>query len=134
MNTKNIGDISEAQIIARLLLLGKTVLQPFGDNQRYDLVIDDRGKFIRIQVKTGKLKSGVITFNTCSSTIIRRSVVGKNYKGDIEFFGVYCPQNNKCYLVPITEVSNSATKGSLRVDPTKNKQNYRCKYARDYEI
>jgi hypothetical protein len=40
-NTKEVGERSEAQIIAKLLRDGKNVvLLPFGDNQRYDLVLE----------------------------------------------------------------------------------------------
>ena len=54
MNSKHVGDTSEAQVIAALLKMGKNVLLPFGDNQRYDVVIEEKGKFIRIQVKTAR--------------------------------------------------------------------------------
>jgi hypothetical protein len=67
MNSKTIGEKSEGMILARLLYHNKIVLRPFGDNQRYDLVVDDNNKFIRIQCKTGKLINGAVKFSTCSS-------------------------------------------------------------------
>lgn len=39
-NSKSIGERSEAMALAHFLQLGWVVLLPFGDNQRYDLVID----------------------------------------------------------------------------------------------
>jgi hypothetical protein len=132
-NTKTIGEISEVQLMAKLALLGKVILRPFGDNQRYDLVIDDSGKFQRIQIKTGKLKNGVIIFNTQSSTIPSRKIYGRLYAGEIEFFGVYCPQNNKSYLVPMSIVGNRGNL-SLRIEPTKNNQKYGSNWASDYEL
>ena len=50
---KQLGERSQAHIIARLLEVGYTVLTPYGDSSRYDLVIEDAdGKFWRVQCKT----------------------------------------------------------------------------------
>ena len=59
-NTSLLGEICHTQIIAALALQGKTILLPLGDYQRYDLVIDDRGRFLRVQCKTGRLAKGAI--------------------------------------------------------------------------
>ena len=69
-NNKTIGERSEAILIAKLLESGYGVLTPFGDNSRYDLVIEDAdGKFYRVQCKTGRVaKDGAyIEFKTASS-------------------------------------------------------------------
>lgn len=130
-NPKSIGELTEAMVLAALLRAGKTVLKPFGDNQRYDLVVDEEGKFQRIQCKTGRLKNGVIFFST-------RSVAGgkkiyiRTYVGQIEFFGIYCPETDKCYLVPITECGINNT--SIRVETGKNPRHKRSRNAKDFEI
>jgi hypothetical protein len=47
------GERSEAIIIGRLGYSGYTVLKPYGENQRYDLVIEDADRhFWRVQCKT----------------------------------------------------------------------------------
>jgi len=46
-NTKAIGEISEAIVLAEFLKMGFPVLLPFGDNQRYDMVIEAGGRFLR---------------------------------------------------------------------------------------
>jgi len=130
-NTKTIGERSEAQIIAMFLRQGKVVLQPFGDNQRYDLVLDENGIFKRVQVKTGKLKNGVILFYT-SSSIVRSKMKKRSYVGEVEFFAVYCPQNDKCYLIPIEATKTSVC--SLRLNAPKNKQIKGILWAKDYEM
>lgn len=110
---KTIGEISEAQVIARLLLAGEVVLQPFGDNQRYDLVVDRTGLFLRVQVKTGRLRDGAVRFKTCSwgSTTDHKTSV--SYVGHADLFAVYCPENDKVYLVPVEECGKA--EHSLRV-------------------
>lgn len=65
-NTSQIGEVSRWQIMAALSRHGKQFLLPVGDHLRYDLAIDDEGKFLRIQCKTGRLRKGVVSFATCS--------------------------------------------------------------------
>lgn len=54
------------------------------------------------------------------------------YEGQIEAFGVYCPDTHKCYLVPITEVGGR--QANLRVSPSKNKQEKGIRWAKEFEI
>ncbi len=114
-NPKAIGENSEAQALARLLGMGKVVLLPFGNNQRYDLVIDEGGVFIRAQVKTGRLRNGVVSFRTCSTNGF--TGVSKGYTGEADVFLVYCPENREVYQVPVAEVGRE--KAHLRVDSGK---------------
>lgn len=128
---KEIGERSEGQILARLLLAGKVVLQPFGDNQRYDLVIDEGGIFKRIQCKTGRVRDGVIVFNTCS-THHHRGKGWRDYRGEADLFGVYVPVLDKVYLVPVEDVPTQQT--HLRVAPPKNGQMRGVRLASDFEF
>lgn len=132
MNSKVIGNIAESQVIAALIKKGKKVLLPFGDNERYDLVIEENGKFKRVQTKSGKLKNGVISFATKSTNRINGKSVGKNYTGQIEFFAIYCLETNKVYLISIDETREGSC--YLRVNCPKNNQKKHIKYAKKYEI
>ena len=58
----DVGLRTEAAILAELVQRGYQVLVPFGVNQRYDLVLDIEGEFVRAQCKTGRLRDGVIRF------------------------------------------------------------------------
>lgn len=131
MNTKKKGDISELAVVAQLAKRGYSVLLPFGDSNRYDIVIERDGNFERVQVKTGTLRNGAVCFRTCSSAV-RSGERHKPYIGDVDFFGVYCPQTDKCYLVPINDVVTSET--YLRVEEAKNAQTKGVRWARVYEI
>lgn len=125
---KRIGDISEAMVIARLLKDGDVVLKPFGDNERFDLVAYSNEEFIRIQVKTGRLKNGAVVFATCNHG---RDFESKSYKGDADMFMVYCPETDKVYAVPVDDCKETAC--SLRVDAPKNKQIKKIRLAKDFE-
>ncbi|WP_378952115.1 group I intron-associated PD-(D/E)XK endonuclease [Mesorhizobium sp. ANAO-SY3R2] len=129
-NTKTIGERTEAIVLAHLLRAGAVVLMPFGDNQRYDLVIDRQdGTFERVQCKTGQLKNGCVMFWACSTNGFTHSK--KGYAGQADVFMVYCPDTDKIYRVPVSEVGE--TNVNLRVEPAKvNLPSIR--WARDYEM
>lgn len=129
-NPKAVGERSEGMVLAALLRAGNVVLQPFGDNQRYDLVVDEDGKFIRIQCKTARLVGGVLRFAACSSAT--RGLKKRDYRGQIEFFGVYSPDLDKTYLVPVSDVGT--TEVTLRLGSAKNNQNKGVRYAETYEM
>ncbi len=130
-NTKAIGDVTEGSILASLLKMGKAVLLPFGENHRYDMVVEDGGKFVRIQCKTGRLRNGAVEFNTCSYHY-HRGAKKKTYHGCADVFGVYCPDNGMSYLVPVDGVSDRMCR--MRVDVPKNNQTKGIRLAKDYEI
>lgn len=114
-----------------LIEKGKTVLLPFGDNERYDLVVEENNKFEKIQCKNGLYKNGTVKFRTCSS-YGHRGRKPKNYRGQIDTFGVYCKQLNKVYFVPVLDVGMS--EGVLRIEPTKNRQELQVRWAKKYEV
>ena len=131
-DTKRIGIVSELKVIAALADAGYHVLIPYGDSVRYDVVIeDDEGTFARVQIKTGRLKNGAIEFNAFSSHTHRGGVSTRLYVGEVDFFGVYCPQVGRCYLMPASDVR---TYGSLRVETPKNGQAAHVRWAARYEL
>ena len=134
---KDIGDESQAMVLARLVQAGYQVLLPFGENVRYDLVIDDGGSLLRVQCKTGRLRRGAISFPTCSSTYHHPKNKGvadchQGYVGQADLFGIYCSETGSVYLVPVGEVGRR--EGSLRVAPAKNNQVKKVRWAREFEL
>lgn len=119
--------------MAALLKSGKKVLIPIGENSRYDLVVDDGGKFLRVQCKSGRLREGVVKFNACSSGNARKPV-RKDYAGEAELFGVYCADNDTVYLVPVTSVCR--TEAHLRIEPALPNRNKHgsIKWAKDFQL
>jgi len=127
---KEVGERSEGMVLAALLREKKVVLLPFGDSQRYDLVIDEGGEFLRVQVKTGRLKDGAIRFPCCSSYY--QTYEKFNYRGQADLFGVYCPELDAVFLVPVDQVG--VTEATLRTCPTKNGQRKGVRLAEDYVL
>ena len=132
MNTKTIGNITEARVLAALLQAGFTVLLPFGGGQRYDMVTERDGSFKRVQCKTGRLKKGSIVVNGCSIQAPHLGGKRRNYHGGADYFGVYCPDTDGCYLIPVDGTPDS--RFALRVAATKNNQSKRIRMASDYII
>lgn len=130
-DTSGIGNRSAGIVLAALLRLGKRVLLPFGDGQRYDLVIDDDddGVFQRVQCKTGRLIKGAVVFSTASQTRTGKRVA---YTNDCDLFGIYCPPLDKVYLVPVRDVPERT--GTLRITAPKNGQERGLRMATRYEI
>lgn len=135
-HTDKTGGISEAAIIVRLLRAGYIVLTPYGKNHRYDLLIeDDMGKFWRVQCKTGWLdeKKTVINFATASNyNHTARQKGWRHYRGQADYFAVYCEELDKVYLIPVETVGFTLAK--LRLVPTKNNQGKNVRWACDYEL
>lgn len=66
MNTKQVGDETEARILAALVSEGYSVSIPFGDNDSYDLGLDTGRELLRVQWKTGWIEGDVVRFKTAS--------------------------------------------------------------------
>lgn len=126
----DVGQRTEGAILSELVRRGYRVLLPFGVNQRYDLVLDLDGRFVRAQCKTGRLRDGSVIFNTRSVQSNRRRNVTRPYDGEVEIFLVHCPETEQIYAVPVAEAGGGHM--YLRVDPARNGQVQRIRWARDY--
>jgi hypothetical protein len=129
-DTSSVGNKTEAMVLAALVRAGYRPLIPFGGGYPYDIALDDGGQLIRVQCKTGRLlKEGVVFFPTA---IWCRNMSYRSYRGDVDLFGVFCPDTEQVYLVPIADVPEKAA--SLRVVPPKNGQTRGVRWAKDYVI
>jgi hypothetical protein len=132
-DAKRVGDVSEVAVIAAFTKLGFRVSVPFGENHRYDLIVDDGEKLSRVQVKTGRVRNGVIIFNCCSTHGHRRTATKtRPYTGQIERLAMYCPDNEKVYVVPEPELCRS--KIQLRLAPPRNNMVKTIRWASRYEL
>jgi hypothetical protein len=64
---KLIGDRTTLAVMLALIDVGLEVSVPFGENCRYDLVVDRAGDLTRVQCKTGRLRDGAVRFATAST-------------------------------------------------------------------
>jgi hypothetical protein len=129
------GDRSTLAIMLALSEAGFGLSLPFGENTRYDLVIDDGVQLARVQCKTGRLRNGAVVFNSCSSYAHHSNprVVKRDYQGQIDYFAVFCTETRRSYLIPIADVRTRYS-AVLRVDAPRNNQRAGIRFAADYEI
>jgi hypothetical protein len=132
-----IGAITHTKVVAALVAAGKVVLAPFAQVRPYDLVLDEGGNFVRVQCKTDRLFRGGVYFRSHRLRAAKRETgwhrVITDYVGAVDAFGVYCPENDQVYLVPISEV-NSRQNCMLRLTPAKNNQQKGVRWANDFLV
>lgn len=132
MNPSEIGERTEAVILAELVKRGYRPLLPFGNSRRYDFVLDTGDGFITAQCKTGRIRNGVIVFTTASKTKLwsEKKVIDRSYRGEVDMFLVLVPDTEDIYMVPVSQVGIG--KGYLRVEPTQNGQQQNVLWAKDF--
>jgi hypothetical protein len=131
MNTKHVGEVSEAVIIAECLKLGYSISKPFGDNQRYDLILDVGGTLKKVQCKTGRIKDGAVHFPICSTKNYNGNS-RTSYVGEVDFIFVYCPDNDAVYWLDLN-TNKSKTSVSYRVKTPEYPQE-KIRYAEDFVL
>ena len=128
-NTKEIGNLTELQCITGLYELGCDVSIPFGNSQKYDLIIDWNNKLYKVQVKHANEHDGYITFKTRWQGHNMNGYTQTIYtKEDIDFFATW--YNGVVYLIPVEQCSGAEK--TLRFIPPKNGQIKGITFAKDY--
>jgi PD-(D/E)XK endonuclease len=124
------GNAAEAAVLGAFIDRGLGVLLPFGGGHHYDLVIAlPSQQFLRVQCKAGRLRDGCILFNGCATD---HGNGARRYLGVADLFGIHCSSLGCVYVVPVAEVPTCD--GRLRVDPARNNQKRRIRFAADYAI
>lgn len=133
LTAKQKGNLTELQCLTAFYAEGCHVSLPYGENSRYDMIVDVDGQLIRVQVKTSSLKGEegeAIMFSCRSSHVNRTRVKNIRYTDkEIDYFATFW--NGQCYLIPISECSTEKT---LRFVPPKNGQLKGVSFASDYTL
>lgn len=132
MNTNNgKGHLSESKVLAAFIQAGFIVSLPFGGCAPYDFIIDVGARLLKVQVKTGRLRNGCVLF--AAQRISGHSGVRRQpyAAGDFDLFAVYCPDNDRIYLLPMLE---GLAEGRLRVNKTGNNQRQKIRWADEFEF
>lgn len=104
-------------VAARLIEAGWHVLFPVGENNRYDLVAEKDGRFVRVQVKYVTPKNGALEVNCRSSnnwSVLRYS------SDDIDILAAYDAELKNVYFIPVAQINHSSFK--LRLNAARNNQ------------
>lgn len=117
------GDSTELTCILAFTLRGWKVSIPYGEDSKYDLILDDGEKLMRVQCKFAHLSAdGNIISITCMSN-------NKKYlPGTVDYYATV--HKGKCYLIPYVDQKII----SLRLTPPKSNQKELIRFAHDYFI
>jgi hypothetical protein len=121
------GDIAELAVAKRLMLEGWQILFPYGEDHRYDLVVEKDGKFIKIQVKYITPKNGAIDINCQSSN--NWSVLVYN-PSEIDVIAAYNSTDEEIYFLPASKMHHRSFK--LRLEDAKNNQKSKINLAKNF--
>lgn len=127
MDTRRVGDTAEAAILASLTAAGLDVYLPFGRFGPCDLAVETVTGFVRVQVKSGRLRGGCVEFNCVGTDHGRGAGL---YAGRADIFAVHVQATGQQYVVPVDEAMR--TKMFLRLRPAANGQQRRIRWAQDY--
>jgi hypothetical protein len=135
VHPKHRGDLSTLAIMLALTEAGFSVSVPFGENCRYDLVVEEGGTLLRVQCKTGRLRDGSVRFATASTYghLPSPRDQRRDYVGQVDAFAVFCPDTGGVYVIPIDDLETRAV-AYLRVEAPRNGQRRLIRPAARYEV
>jgi PD-(D/E)XK endonuclease len=128
------GNIAEAKLAAAAIELGIGVCLPIGDGCRYDLMFDFHPEVVRVQCKWAPRKGDVIVVHMRTSRCTPNGYVRTRYAAsEIDAIGAYCPEMERCYLLPIAEFEGQSY-AHLRLLRSRNNQERGVRMAASYYL
>jgi len=106
-NTKHLGDLAELAFTYRAMLRGWIVSKPFGDNSRYDNIVDNGTNLFRVQVKSAGVLGVTNRYHVnmgrlCVKNSISRAV--PYLPSEIDFLAVMIVPEDRWFIIPIGEI------------------------------
>ena len=138
MTTNEKGDVATLRVELRAREKGIIVSRPTTPAARYDLVLDDAGRLLRVQVKWADCASedgGVLRVNLGSweRRSGRKMTQKRTYAaGEIDGLVVFVARTGKCYWFdPLLVIGK--TELNIRLSCARNGQTKGCLMASSYE-
>jgi PD-(D/E)XK endonuclease len=111
-NTKRVGELAEAAFLHKAEILGLKLAKPWGDSNRYDFILDNGQRCLRIQVKC--TQSINARGYQVQSTYCDKKKKAKYTPADVDILVAYVIPLDLWYIVPVEAFPASA---SLRFYP-----------------
>ncbi len=128
---KRQGSIGEIMIMAEAVRRGYKVAIPWGEDSRYDLIVDRIGKLEKVQCKYTRSNGELITAR-CRSSNNWNQV--KYSCEDIDWLAIYDLTSQKCYFIPSVMLGEGRNQINLRIKATGNNQVKGVLWAKDFEV
>lgn len=98
MHRKRRGEWAELKFMAAAAEQGLGVTKPWGDTAQYDVVLEHKGRFVRVQVKsTGYVYRGAYV---CTVRPSRGGYVGDPF----DFVAIYVVPEDMWFIIPLAVV------------------------------
>lgn len=133
-NEKQIYGITTELIVAQKFIeLGFIVSIPYGNNSRYDMIVDTDKERYRIQVKHASLnENGSYTVNTSNTVSTTTKRERKYYsKEDIDFIATVI--ENQLVIIPVGLIEHSQSK-IFRTKLPSSGQTAHCNLIQNYTV
>ena len=131
-NEKQIkGITTELICMQKFIELGYIVSVPYGNNSRYDLLVDNGKSIWRIQCKAASLNANdSYTIQTCNKVSTTTQRKTKHYtKEQIDFIASII--DNQLVIIPVEFIENSTSK-VFRIKPPKYGSKSTCNLIQDF--
>jgi PD-(D/E)XK endonuclease len=102
------GAVAELEIATAALKLDVSVYKPVSEHSRADLLFEVGSELWRVQCKWGRLSpSGdTVIVRIGTSRCSPHGYVRTTYtEQEVDLFGIYCGQLDRCFLVPLAAVA-----------------------------
>jgi len=105
--SKRKGLIAELIFVVKAASMGFAVSKPYGDCEPYDVVIEENGRVLRIQVKsvftTSRWGYSIsVARNRACKPVVQYS------PQQIDFIAAYVVAHDAWYIIPVAEIANLA--------------------------
>jgi PD-(D/E)XK endonuclease len=92
---KKLGEQAEAAFLSKAMGLGLSVLKPWGDSERYDLVVGSGKRLLRVQVKSTRY------VGERRYSITARGCTAAYTEDEIDFLVAYIVPLDIWYVIPV---------------------------------
>ena len=133
LTTKQKGDLTELNCITACYKKGWQVSIPWGENTRYDFILDIDNHLLKVQCKTCReVQEGrAIEFNCASNRQNLSKTFRQSYtKNDIDLFATFYQDN--CYFIPVEHCGK--TSKTIRITKPLNNISHNISFLIDYHI
>jgi PD-(D/E)XK endonuclease len=130
------GAVAELEIATAALKLDVSVYKPVSEHSRADLLFEIGSELWRVQCKWGRLSpSGdTVIVRIGTSRCSPHGYIRTTYtEQEVDMFGIYCGQLDRCFLVPLAVVAGQH-EVRLRLTPARNRQQACITLADDHDF
>jgi hypothetical protein len=111
--SKRKGMMAELIFVVKAASMGFAVSKPYGDSEPYDLVIEENGRLLRIQVKSVFTTARWGYCIAVAHHALHHPMVQYSAQ-EIDFIAAYVVAHDAWYVVPVAEI---ASLGHIRLYP-----------------